>query len=46
MGCGCKKNKKTEQQVQAPAPTTPQPTNEELKNQIKVVVNKYNKLKK
>jgi hypothetical protein len=40
MGCGCKKNK-TEQPVQSPKLTT-----EELQNQIKVVVNKYNKLKK
>lgn len=40
MGCGCKKNK-TQEAVQ-----TSKTTNEELKNQIKVVVNKYNKLKK
>ena len=40
MGCGCKKNKTT-QPIKNPTPTT-----EELKNQIKVVVNKYNKLKK
>lgn len=39
MGCGCKKKKTTEVQK-------PKVTNEQLKNQIKVVVNKYNKLKK
>ena len=40
MGCGCKK-KKTEEPIQAP-----KQTNEQIRNQIKVVVNKYNKLKK
>jgi hypothetical protein len=39
MGCGCKKNKTSKT-------TEPKVTNEQLKNQIKVVVNKYNKLKK
>jgi|SaaInl59LU_5_DNA_1037362.scaffolds.fasta_scaffold00120_9 hypothetical protein len=40
MGCGCKK--KSTNQV----PQKPVVTNDELKNQIKVVINKYNKIKK
>jgi len=40
MGCGCKK-KKTEQVTQKPVVSS-----DDLKNQIKVVINKYNKIKK
>lgn len=41
MGCGCKKNSTQQTTQQQPVKTS-----QDLQNQIKVVVNKYNKLKK
>jgi hypothetical protein len=38
MGCGCKKKKTAEPTVKV--------TDEQIKEQIKVVINKYNKTKK
>jgi len=39
MGCGCKKRK-------AQSTTTQKPTPQNVKESVKVVINKYNKVKK